>query len=57
VEALMHVPRVLVAAIASLARAAGDGALVERLASFERLGATRTSRITGQFVGARAVKR
>jgi SAM-dependent methyltransferase len=57
VEALMHVPRVLVAAIASLAPAAGDGALVERLAAFERLGATRTSLLTGQFVGASALKR
>lgn len=57
VEALMHVPRVLVAAIASLATAADDRKLVARLASFERLGAARTSLRTGQFVGARAVKR
>ena len=57
VEALMHVPRVLIAAIASRASAADDSQLVERLASYERLGAARTSRLTGQFVGARAVKR
>jgi SAM-dependent methyltransferase len=57
VEALMHVPRVLVAAIASLAGAAEDGKLVERLTSFERLGTAKTRLVTGQFVGARAVKR